>query len=171
MLTVKQAAEILSVSPGLIYALCAQGKLEHERYGLGRGTIRIAESALIAFRAGAIRCRRFDGPRSQPVVSGSWTRSGCGRPGGSGASIRRLYRSLREVSQARSRVSTGIPTFRVGFCRLSVRSEGCSGGLLRNPEPPRAIPGNMAQSGGIAREIAKRLPNEQLIQLLTDSKL
>ena len=42
MLTVKQAAEILNVSPGLIYALCAQGKLVHERYGLGRGTIRIA---------------------------------------------------------------------------------------------------------------------------------
>lgn len=53
MLTVKRAAEILNVSPGLVYALCAQGKLEHERYGIGRGTIRITESALADFRTGA----------------------------------------------------------------------------------------------------------------------
>jgi len=51
MLTVKRAAEILNVSQGLIYALCAQGKLEHERYGLGRGTIRIREDALAQYQA------------------------------------------------------------------------------------------------------------------------
>jgi excisionase family DNA binding protein len=53
MLTVKQASEILNVSQGLIYALCAQGKLEHERYGLRRGTIRIHEDALAQFQAQA----------------------------------------------------------------------------------------------------------------------
>ena len=53
MLTVKHAAQILNVSQGLIYALCAQGKLEHERYGLGRGTIRIREDALAKYQAGA----------------------------------------------------------------------------------------------------------------------
>jgi excisionase family DNA binding protein len=53
MLTVKRAAEMLNVSPGLVYALCAQGKLEHERYGIGRGTIRIREDALAQYQAQA----------------------------------------------------------------------------------------------------------------------
>lgn len=50
MLTVKNAAEILNISSALVYALCAQGSLEHERYGIGRGTIRISEQALAAFQ-------------------------------------------------------------------------------------------------------------------------
>ena len=64
MLTVKHAAEILNVSQGLVYALCAQGKLEHERYGLGRGTIRIREDALAQFQAHA-KCAPSL-PRSAP---------------------------------------------------------------------------------------------------------
>lgn len=40
-LTVKQAAERLSVSPDTIYTLCASGKLRHQRIGAGKGTIRI----------------------------------------------------------------------------------------------------------------------------------
>jgi len=55
MLTVKRAAEILNVSPALVYALCAQGKLGHERYGLGRGTIRIREEALSQYQAQAVQ--------------------------------------------------------------------------------------------------------------------
>jgi excisionase family DNA binding protein len=46
MLSVKQAAERLGVSAKLVYALCARGKIAHERHGLGRGTIRITEEAL-----------------------------------------------------------------------------------------------------------------------------
>jgi excisionase family DNA binding protein len=69
MLTVKRAAEILNVSPGLVYALCAQGKLEHERFGIGRGTIRIAESALADFRAGA---RPATHVKSAPRTSASF---------------------------------------------------------------------------------------------------
>jgi excisionase family DNA binding protein len=53
VLTVKQAAELLSVSPALVYALVAQGRIEHERYGLGRGTIRIRKEAIDAYRARA----------------------------------------------------------------------------------------------------------------------
>jgi excisionase family DNA binding protein len=53
MLTVKQAANMLTVSPALVYALCACGQLAHERYGLGRGTIRIRESALAEYQARA----------------------------------------------------------------------------------------------------------------------
>ena len=50
MFTVKEASALLRVSPALVYALCATGKLAHERYGLGRGTIRISEAALDAYR-------------------------------------------------------------------------------------------------------------------------
>jgi len=50
MLKVKEAAALLHVSPALVYSLCAEGKLEHERYGLGRGTIRIPPDAIRVFR-------------------------------------------------------------------------------------------------------------------------
>lgn len=50
MLTVKQVAERLGVSPGLVYQLCAVGKLRHERHGIGRGTIRIPEDAIDEYR-------------------------------------------------------------------------------------------------------------------------
>jgi len=50
MLTVKQAAERLGISASLVYGLCAAGKLRHERFGLGRGCIRISEEALLEFR-------------------------------------------------------------------------------------------------------------------------
>ena len=50
MHTVKKAAEILGVSQALIYGLCAAGKIAHERYGLGRGTIRISEAALAEYQ-------------------------------------------------------------------------------------------------------------------------
>jgi excisionase family DNA binding protein len=53
MLSVKQAAERLGVSPKLVYALCAGRKIAHERYGLGRGTIRIPEDALEEYRRAA----------------------------------------------------------------------------------------------------------------------
>lgn len=51
MLKVKQAAEMLNVSPATIYALCARGKIAHERYGLGRGTIRIRAEAIQEYRS------------------------------------------------------------------------------------------------------------------------
>jgi len=52
VLSVKQAAEKLGVSAKLVYSLCAGGKIVHERHGLGRGTIRIAEEALEEYRRG-----------------------------------------------------------------------------------------------------------------------
>jgi excisionase family DNA binding protein len=52
LLTVKQAAERLSVSRTLVYALCTRGEIRHERYGLGRGVLRISEEALEEFRRG-----------------------------------------------------------------------------------------------------------------------
>lgn len=50
LLTVREAAESLGVSPGLVYALCARKRLRHERYGLGRGIIKIPEDAIDEFR-------------------------------------------------------------------------------------------------------------------------
>ena len=50
MLTAKETAQRLGVSPALVYALCASGKIRHERHGLGRGTIRISEEALAEYR-------------------------------------------------------------------------------------------------------------------------
>lgn len=50
MLTVKKAAERLGISPSLVYGLCKAGKIRHERYGLGRGTLRIPEDALAEYR-------------------------------------------------------------------------------------------------------------------------
>ena len=52
MLTVKQAAGRLGISPSLVYALCAAGALPHARHGRPgrRGCIRIDEAALEAYR-------------------------------------------------------------------------------------------------------------------------
>ena len=44
MLTIKQAAARLGVSPGLVYSLVAGGKIGHVRIGNGRGVLRIPES-------------------------------------------------------------------------------------------------------------------------------
>lgn len=49
LLTVRQAAERLRCCPGLVYALCAAGKLAHARVGLGRGKIVIREEALAEY--------------------------------------------------------------------------------------------------------------------------
>jgi len=50
MLTVKEVANRLGVSPGLIYALVRCRRIRSERFGTGRGTIRISEEALEEFR-------------------------------------------------------------------------------------------------------------------------
>ena len=55
MYTVKEAAERLGVSPSLVYGLCKEGKIRHERHGLGRGTIRIAPDALDEYRKAAAK--------------------------------------------------------------------------------------------------------------------
>ena len=52
LLSVKEAAAQLGISPALVYELCSVRKLRHERHGLGRGTIRIPEDALEEYRRG-----------------------------------------------------------------------------------------------------------------------
>ena len=61
-LTVKQAAERLGVSPSLVYALCAAGKIRHERHGLGRGRIVIPEAGLDEYRRGCEATGRATAP-------------------------------------------------------------------------------------------------------------
>lgn len=48
--TVETAAEELGISLSLMYALVAAKKIRHERHGLRRGTIRIREDDLEAYR-------------------------------------------------------------------------------------------------------------------------
>jgi excisionase family DNA binding protein len=50
MLTVRECSKAMGISQALVYALCASGKIRHERHGLGRGTIRISEEALAEYR-------------------------------------------------------------------------------------------------------------------------
>ena len=52
MLSVRETAERLGISPALVYGLCARKRIRHERHGLGRGTIRIPEDALEEYRKG-----------------------------------------------------------------------------------------------------------------------
>lgn len=56
LLTVREAAERLGISPGLVYGLCARKRLRHERYGLGRGVIKIPEDAIDEFRRSVSVC-------------------------------------------------------------------------------------------------------------------
>ena len=49
MLTVKEAADKLGVSPSLVYQLCKERKLRHCRIGLGRGKVLIPEEAIEDF--------------------------------------------------------------------------------------------------------------------------
>lgn len=55
MLSVKKAADLLGISPSLVYGLCKAGKIRHERFGLGRGVIRIPPTALDEYRRRCVR--------------------------------------------------------------------------------------------------------------------
>ncbi|MBI1213772.1 MAG: helix-turn-helix domain-containing protein [Alphaproteobacteria bacterium] len=72
MLTVKQAAEALGVSTGLIYAMVSARKIDHIRVGLGRGIIRIPEEAIEEYRKRnsvlAEDVRRTELPMAPPVL-------------------------------------------------------------------------------------------------------
>lgn len=70
LLTVKETATQIGVSPTLVYALIARRKIRHERHGLGRGTIRIPEDALDEYRrtraVGVVQeQKRVDRPRTK----------------------------------------------------------------------------------------------------------
>lgn len=52
-MTVPEVAILLEVDPATVYLLCQQRMIEHRRIGTRRGTIRITESAVMAFLASA----------------------------------------------------------------------------------------------------------------------
>jgi excisionase family DNA binding protein len=72
VVTVRQAAAELMVSPALVYALVAAGEIEHERHGLGRGCIRISPEALQRYRESRTHRRvpAADQPGQQCVAAG-----------------------------------------------------------------------------------------------------
>ncbi len=53
-MTVKQASLKLGICAGTVYALCAAGRIQHERHGLGRGVIRISDEALEEYRRSCV---------------------------------------------------------------------------------------------------------------------
>lgn len=62
MLTVQEAADRLKVSESTIYALVKAGRLRSHRVGLGRGVIRISDSAIVDYLATTV---------SEPASEGS----------------------------------------------------------------------------------------------------
>jgi excisionase family DNA binding protein len=68
--TVQQVAERLEVSPQLVYALVAAGKLACTRHGLGRGVIRISEEQLAEYLAGV--AQKEAPPRRPPSPTRSF---------------------------------------------------------------------------------------------------
>ena len=71
MLTVKQAAERLGVSPGLVYSLIAGKRLRYVRIGNGRGIIRVPEDAIEEYLArqtfGPEEPKAVEVPRQKPL--------------------------------------------------------------------------------------------------------
>jgi excisionase family DNA binding protein len=69
LLTVKEAADLLKLSLGAVYALCKAGTLPHHRLGKGGGAIRIDRQDLLTYveqcKAGAAPVAR--GGSSSPV--------------------------------------------------------------------------------------------------------
>jgi excisionase family DNA binding protein len=63
--TVKQAAEQLEMSPGLVYALCQTGAIRHTRVGMPgkRGSIRISEEAIAEYK----RAREVGPADTRPI--------------------------------------------------------------------------------------------------------
>lgn len=49
-MTVKEAAAALGVKDGLVYKLCAYGRLRHRRLGFGKGVIQIDPEAVAEYR-------------------------------------------------------------------------------------------------------------------------
>ena len=49
MLKVKEVAARLCLSPTCVYQLVGSGKLRSQRFGLGRGTIRVSDEDLTAY--------------------------------------------------------------------------------------------------------------------------
>src|SRR4051794_827161 len=47
--SINEAARRLGLKSSTLYGLCAAGRIDHARHGLGRGTIRISEDALTAY--------------------------------------------------------------------------------------------------------------------------
>lgn len=66
LLTVKEAAALVKLSIGAVYALCNSGTLPHHRLGQGRGAIRIDRQDLLRYveecRVGAAPRKRSGSP-------------------------------------------------------------------------------------------------------------
>jgi excisionase family DNA binding protein len=66
LLSIREAAEALNVSPNTVRGLCKRRKIRHERHGLGRGVIRIPPDAIEEYRS-SVTVRPSDIQRLPPA--------------------------------------------------------------------------------------------------------
>jgi excisionase family DNA binding protein len=66
LLTVTQVSQRLGVSTSVVYGLCANRQLRHERHGLRRGKILIPEDALEEYRRARTVAVRTEGEPERP---------------------------------------------------------------------------------------------------------
>ena len=75
LLTVREAADLLRLSAGAVYALCKSGALPHHRLGRGRGAIRIDRQDLLRYaeacKSGGAAPAREGGPAPPPAPAGT----------------------------------------------------------------------------------------------------
>jgi excisionase family DNA binding protein len=74
LLSVRDVAARLGVSPSLVYALVSAGRIRHERHGMGRGVIRVTPEAVEEYRLSVTR-----GAVSPPASGAECRPSGRGR--------------------------------------------------------------------------------------------
>ena len=73
LLTVKQVAEMLSISPSMVYDLVSLSKIRCFRIaGRGRGTLRFAEEMVAEYLSSALQGIDATPLPSAPTSSGSW---------------------------------------------------------------------------------------------------
>ena len=98
LLTVNQVAARLGVSRGLVYALVRGRRIRFERFGTGRGTIRISEEALEEFRQKCLR----ETQEAQPVLAGQAPSSSPSRSGFTNLDAGRLLEAWKEQGAVRN---------------------------------------------------------------------
>ena len=76
LLTVKEAAALVKLSIGAVYALCNSGTLPHHRLGQGRGAIRIDRVDLLRY---VEECRPASRSPEEERLAGRQPRRCCGR--------------------------------------------------------------------------------------------
>jgi excisionase family DNA binding protein len=68
LLSVREVAALLPLSAAAVYALCAAGRLSHDRVGCGRGAIRVQRDDLADYLGSCRKGAAAGGEPSQSVT-------------------------------------------------------------------------------------------------------